>query len=162
MHCYLYSLSGKWHHLGYLFLGTVFKEHVKIAALLISSKIPVLSISSAKSELFYRTMGCEGRSIISFSPFTWKSKLQVTNYWRSSQLSTPHPSELLVFTKTWLCIACLQMARMPLPPALMEARSLGVLLGEWELLHVLPELLSVNLWWWNACATHRANLQTTD
>lgn len=45
----------------------VFKGHMKVAALSISSKIPVLSLSSVKPELLYRTMGSEWGSVIFFT-----------------------------------------------------------------------------------------------
>lgn len=76
---------------------------MKIAALSISSKIPVLSLSSVKRELLYTTMASEGWTVITFLPLTWKNKFQITNHWCSFYFSTTHPSELLMFTKTCDC-----------------------------------------------------------
>lgn len=51
---------------------------MKIAALSISSKIPVLSLSSVKPEVFCRTMCSEGGRVISF--FAIDLEEQIANY----------------------------------------------------------------------------------
>lgn len=81
----------------------VFKGCMKVAALSISSKIPVLGLSSVKPELLYRTMGSEWGRVIFFYHWLRRANFKLLHYWFSFCFSTTHPSELLMFTKTCYC-----------------------------------------------------------
>lgn len=79
----------------------VFKGPMKIAALSIASKTPVLSLSSVRPELLYRTMFSGGGRVISF--FTIDLGGQITSLLLQFPFLYHHPSELLTFTKTGDC-----------------------------------------------------------